>query len=212
MVAVNEAIASLKEAKAAAYNEDFSHSMSAIEKRIESLDSPIEKIMACQLALMGNEENINHETTLHSKEVGSRGIEYCKCLHETGYSLSSIEYVENYITVFPQAKIANYRVDFLIFASRLEIISPDLSPVPPPHCTFIVECDGHNWHDKTKEQAARDKARDRVLQSHGPSVLRFTGSEIFNSPGRCLEEIENFLEARLDAIPQKTWEGTDVDG
>jgi hypothetical protein len=50
--------------------------------------------------------------------------------------------------------------------------------------TYVaVECDGHDFHEKTKAQAARDKKRDRDLQSLGWRVLRFTGSEVFRDPG-----------------------------
>ncbi|WP_339161742.1 DUF559 domain-containing protein [Siminovitchia sp. FSL W7-1587] len=44
---------------------------------------------------------------------------------------------------------------------------------------FAIECDGHDFHEKTKEQAARDKRRERDLQSAGIHVIRFTGSEIW---------------------------------
>ena len=32
---------------------------------------------------------------------------------------------------------------------------------------IVVECDGHDFHEKTKEQAARDKSRERDLRSGG---------------------------------------------
>ncbi|MGG3012260.1 hypothetical protein ABEO98_22600 [Brevibacillus parabrevis] len=40
--------------------------------------------------------------------------------------------------------------------------------------SFAIECDGHEFHEKTKEQAARDKQRDRDLQSMGYRALRCT--------------------------------------
>ena len=49
-----------------------------------------------------------------------------------------------------------------------------------PFCLIAVECDGHEFHEKTKQQAARDKARDRD---------RFTGSEIWKDPGACADEV-----------------------
>jgi hypothetical protein len=54
-----------------------------------------------------------------------------------------------------------------------------------------VEIDGHEFHDRTKEQAAKDRARDRwLLSDHfGPdAVIRFTGSEVFSDPSRCAQE------------------------
>src|SRR5262245_34455764 len=41
---------------------------------------------------------------------------------------------------------------------------------------IVVECDGHDYHEKTKWQASRDKRRDRILQRLGYRVFRFTGS------------------------------------
>lgn len=51
-----------------------------------------------------------------------------------------------------------------------------------------VEIDGHQWHEKTKAQAQRDKERERFLVAHGWKILRFTGSEVFNNPRKCVEE------------------------
>lgn len=65
-----------------------------------------------------------------------------------------------------------YKVDFLITYSQL-----NLTPVQ-----IVVELDGHNFHEKTKEQAEKDKKRDRVLQSFDYLVARFTGSEIYRDP------------------------------
>ena len=49
---------------------------------------------------------------------------------------------------------------------------------------LIVECDGYEFHDRTKQQAQRDKSRDRDLQSLGVPVF-FTGSEIWADPFKC---------------------------
>lgn len=47
---------------------------------------------------------------------------------------------------------------------------------------FVVECDGHEFHEKTKEQVQHDKARERELIAEGFTVIRFSGSEIYNNP------------------------------
>lgn len=54
---------------------------------------------------------------------------------------------------------------------------------------IALECDGHEYHERTKEQAARDRSRDRALQLKGWVVLRFTGSEINRSSARCVRQI-----------------------
>lgn len=79
----------------------------------------------------------------------------------------------------PQEKIGNYTVDFLIQVDENKYI--------------VIECDGHEFHEKTKEQAKHDKERDRFLQKEGYPVYRFTGSEIFNNPLHILSEIEEIL-------------------
>ena len=59
----------------------------------------------------------------------------------------------------------------------------------------VVECDGHDFHERTKEQAAHDRQRDRWMQTAGWSVLRFTGSEIRRDPHGCAREVVEFLQS-----------------
>jgi very-short-patch-repair endonuclease len=84
--------------------------------------------------------------------------------------------------VYTQIDIGKYRADILILDASLplDLREPRL---------MIVECDGHEYHERTKEQAARDKKRDRYFQSKGYKVLRFTGSEIWADPEGCASEI-----------------------
>jgi hypothetical protein len=56
-----------------------------------------------------------------------------------------------------------------------------------------VECDGHDFHDRTKEQASSDRARDRSLQSAGWIVARFTGRDIRRDPAACAREAWGML-------------------
>lgn len=86
------------------------------------------------------------------------------------------------IFVEKQVKIDRYRVDFILHVlDRGKWPNERLASV-------IIECDGHDFHEKTKEQAARDKSRDRFLQSQGYTVLRFTGSEIWKDAEACARE------------------------
>lgn len=50
---------------------------------------------------------------------------------------------------------------------------------------FAIECDGHEFHEKTKEQAASDRRRERNLMKLGYHVIRFTGSEIYGGSYHC---------------------------
>lgn len=81
--------------------------------------------------------------------------------------------------VFCQEPIGKYRVDFLV---KVTLDGNDVGSI-------IVECDGHNFHERTKEQARRDRSRDREFTLAGYVVLRFTGSEIFQRPMSCSGEI-----------------------
>jgi len=82
-----------------------------------------------------------------------------------------------------------YRADFMIE------YTPNMLDQNRIINKMIIECDGHNFHDRTKEQAKRDRERDRLFQKHGIAVLRFTGSEIVKDPVKCAEEFMAFIRA-----------------
>lgn len=60
-----------------------------------------------------------------------------------------------------------------------------------PHPKLGIEIDGHIWHEKTKEQVMRDKKRERKLIANGWKLLRFSGTEVFKDPTKCVEEAIN---------------------
>jgi hypothetical protein len=95
-----------------------------------------------------------------------------------------------YHEIFCQSSIwvngKKYRVDLLI--NSLPYQGDEVLP------KLIIECDGHDFHEKTKEQSRSDKQRDRDLQMAGYRILRFTGSEIVKSPRRCATDIIRFME------------------
>ena len=81
-----------------------------------------------------------------------------------------------------QQQLYEYRADFMfkvVFRGDYRVLD--------------VELDGHDFHERTKEQAARDRSRDRLLTSKGIQVIRFTGSEIYRNPERCAEDVEQQL-------------------
>ena len=90
-----------------------------------------------------------------------------------------------------QKQIGKYRVDFLV-QGQFSSIKGNQKCLEM--CQIVVECDGHDFHEKTKEQAIYDKKRDRDLQSLGFRVYRFTGSEIWRTDGICiLKSLNAFL-------------------
>lgn len=90
------------------------------------------------------------------------------------------------LIITPQVTIGKYRVDFTITSTTDAFLDCD-------DIKIVIECDGHAFHEKTKEQASRDKARDRFLLSLGWRVVRFTGSEIFSDANGCAKQIERLV-------------------
>lgn len=103
----------------------------------------------------------------------------CEQAVEMGYCISSRQRSNNEtIVVKPQKWFDRVRADFFIsfhfFGKDIEI---------------IVECDGHDFHERTKDQAARDRKRDRYFQRLGVKVLRFTGKELRHHADKCAAEV-----------------------
>lgn len=95
----------------------------------------------------------------------------------------------DYMSVFPQialgAKPRKYRADFLCLCMTQKGDSPLRS--------VVVELDGHDFHERTKEQAQKDKSRDRDMLKRGFYVLRFTGSEVFKDAAAAVDEVREFV-------------------
>lgn len=96
---------------------------------------------------------------------------------------SLADYRETETLIVPQLKVGRFRVDFGVawYREGAGLVS------------VAVECDGHEFHEKTKEQAQRDKSRDRELLAAGWPVMRFTGSEIFQSAEDCAESVADAI-------------------
>lgn len=101
-----------------------------------------------------------------------------------------------------QKKIGDYRVDFLLelesdvpdFINKVKLADGKKIPgIMRETAKLIVECDGHDFHEKTKEQAIKDKTRDRTLQSVGYNIYHFTGSEIYKDCFKCAMQCYDFL-------------------
>lgn len=96
-------------------------------------------------------------------------VPFYDALRETGLTFA----VQPWI----QGTDRRYRVDFLVFYGG---------------ATVAVELDGHEWH-KTKEQRARDSARDRWLAERKIQTLRWTGSQVYADAQGCVSELLNVL-------------------
>ena len=60
---------------------------------------------------------------------------------------------------------------------------------------ICIELDGHDWHERTKEQAARDRSRDRALLRAGIPTIRFTGAEVYGDVAACVAEVFKIVDA-----------------
>ncbi|MBI3838162.1 MAG: DUF559 domain-containing protein [Planctomycetia bacterium] len=92
------------------------------------------------------------------------------------------------VELIPQAtvgsRIGSFILDFLVRSK-----SDDRKNV-----RVGIELDGHEFHEKTKEQATRDKRRDRAITNSGVTVLHFSGSEIVSQTSKCIREVIDFLK------------------
>ena len=90
------------------------------------------------------------------------------------------------LVIESQFKVLKYRVDF-----KITLIDGYRTSAGLPHAStsILVECDGHNWHDRTKQQAAADRKRSNAIVTSGHTLLRFTGSQIFKDAEACAVEV-----------------------
>lgn len=59
---------------------------------------------------------------------------------------------------------------------------------------LCVYTDGHTYHERTEEQAQRDKRIDRKLQELGFQVLRYTGKDVNENLESIVTEIKQWIE------------------
>lgn len=88
---------------------------------------------------------------------------------------------EGYSVVLTKQHIVakKYRVDFLI---RIMKDGHTKS-------AYVVELDGHDFHEKTKAQVKRRNERDRFFASKGITVFHYSGSEVYSNPDDCVLDV-----------------------
>lgn len=144
-------------------------------------ESPIEILLSCAVAVSVRIDGLNWQPSTEFD------LTYEDCVEVLDASTA-------HVGIFSQVSIAPYIVDFMFLYRHRR--SGEI-------CGIVVECDGHEFHERTKEQAAHDKSRDRFLQTEGLKVLRFTGSEIWNKTYDCANEI--IRAAWKDGAPLPSW-------
>ena len=61
---------------------------------------------------------------------------------------------------------------------------------------LCIYTDGHTYHERTEDQAVKDKNIDRKLQALGYTVLRYTGKEINENMDKTIREIKDWIGYR----------------
>lgn len=92
-----------------------------------------------------------------------------------------------------QHRVLDWPVDFVVYAKPLITDAIAIQ-------RLAIECDDHAFHGRMKEQAARDRSRDRALQAAGFTVMRFTGTEIFRNPLGCACEVLEWCLSHVEGI------------
>ncbi len=111
-------------------------------------------------------------------------------------------------TLFHQPDIGWCRPDFM-----LQSMGGAYFPAPAGYAkaaignenVVVIEVDGHDYHERTKEQARRDRSRDRQMMMHGWVPLRFTGSEIYRDASACAVEAWVIFETRQHRVLEQIY-------
>lgn len=157
-------------------HETIRHQQIAMTMCSAACQSPIERAMFYALV-------IEASTRSYSVVVVDQHLHPTLIQHGFG--------IKEPVVIQLQAQLGDYRVDFCL---RHTVASHDAEGrATVSERRLVVECDGHDFHDRTKEQASRDRERDRVLQSTGVHVFRFTGADIWRDAFRCAREAVSFV-------------------
>lgn len=144
---------------------------------IEMCETPIERVLGWAL---------KHDRTSERGVVEFMGKKTFEQIEEQTLNLQGFERMRLFCTISCQAQVGPYRCDFIC-----SVRTWDHKKAP---IRLVVECDGHDFHEKTKEQVARDKQRERYLTSDGCHILRFSGSEIWRDPLKCARSVYDTLD------------------
>jgi hypothetical protein len=165
------------------FNNIVDHARKIIRERFETMEAE-------SMALLDHCESPVEQIFL------AAAIDYFGLIYNEHFKRGQAIFSTNYpaadgiftLLVEPQVEIecldAKYRADFLFslyrFASGGQLNLWGKT---------VVEIDGHDFHEKTKHQASRDKKRDRDLLAEGYYTLRFSGSDVFSDPFGAVESV-----------------------
>lgn len=145
-------------------------------------ESPIEKLML--LALIAHGWVVVPDLGRHNEAADAVRRAFGLSLREAPLRQTYFTRYDSDHVLAPQFVVSrggrSMRLDLAFIAL------PDADAGPK---RIAVELDGHDFHERTKEQASRDKARDRLLTVGGWSVLRYTGSDVYARAEQIADEL-----------------------
>ena len=96
--------------------------------------------------------------------------------------------------LMPQEEIhANGKTYYADFVFDSDYLKED-GNIPENALKLVIECDGHEFHEKTKEQVKRGNERDYNLKIAGYDILHFSGSQIYNEPMTCAKKVYEYIK------------------
>jgi hypothetical protein len=82
----------------------------------------------------------------------------------------------------------SYRLDFAV-VHRDHERTAGLAKTGYSMPKICIELDGHEFHERTKEQVSARNERDRALQASGWRVFHYSGAEVNAKPMQCAVEV-----------------------
>lgn len=144
--------------------EDFYHRFTE-EQEENGIDSPIEQLLYAALHFVLDREGLVHV----SENV-----------------VAPLDYWGSGCHIISQYEIGPYKIDFKVSYQTYIFIKGNAE------CrvnNVLVECDGHEFHDKNESQRRYEKKRDRFLVNQGYKIFHFIGKEIIDDPLSVASEI-----------------------
>ncbi|WP_161499364.1 DUF559 domain-containing protein [Flavipsychrobacter stenotrophus] len=171
---------------------------------IESLSLSENLNISVELAKRIEKTNLNDEICISCTHKKSRSC--VTCLEELQSPLERKLYAKLldakvYFEVqYPMNKVGkkasliddtqnDLRLKYRDLLTQVDFFLPNKNPI----CVYT---DGHTYHERTEEQAKRDRSIDRKLQELGFVVLRFTGKEINESLSMVVNQVMKLVEMK----------------
>lgn len=93
----------------------------------------------------------------------------------------AVELATRDIPFIHQYPVGKYILDFAIESSGIKI---------------DAECDGDQFHKKTRQQDIRDRVRDQFLMKRGWLPIRISGWHITKNVSYCVDKIQELLRGK----------------